>query len=139
MANAGLGKPKGSSPGFGGKRAGAGCKAGKKFSARLPIFEERLLERIYEVNVTVYGLGESLGVTGGAVSRWIHGRSRPPLEVLSRLAQVLGTTPNYLLGWSDSPAAVAPIPANVISDLERAVRQLKSLARPRVVRRLKEA
>ena len=43
-------------------------------------------------------LSRLLGVTQQAVGKWETGRSNPDPEMLVRLAEVLGTTTDYLLG-----------------------------------------
>ena len=50
-------------------------------------------------------LSRLLGVTQQAVGKWETGRSNPDPDMLVRLAEVLGTTTDYLLGLhkNDSP------------------------------------
>lgn len=49
-------------------------------------------------------LSRLLGVTQQAVGKWETGRSNPDPEMLVRLAEVLGTTTDYLLGLHTSGA-----------------------------------
>lgn len=109
------------------------------------VFSQRLFAAMERAGLDSLSLGRKMGYaitgTGGkgcsTISCWLHGRSHPNIPAFQELCRVLGVSPDYLLGWSDTLPPQA-IPPAVISDLERAVRQLKSLARPCVVR-LKEA
>ena len=51
-------------------------------------------------------LSRLLGVTQQAVGKWETGRSNPDPEMLVRLAEVLGTTTDYLLGLHTGGAEV---------------------------------
>lgn len=48
-------------------------------------------------------ISESVGVQENTVWRWISGKSQPASIHLSKLAEVLGTSSDYLLGNSDDP------------------------------------
>lgn len=49
------------------------------------------------------GISESVGVKENTVWRWMSGKSQPASIHLSKLAEVLGTSSDYLLGNSDDP------------------------------------
>lgn len=47
------------------------------------------------------------GVTGGAFSQWRQGLTNPSITTLESLANVLGTTYEYLVAGNEIPATVA--------------------------------
>ena len=48
-----------------------------------------------------------LGVTQQAVGKWETGRSTPDPQTVARLAEILDTTADALLGLQQAPAAVS--------------------------------
>lgn len=102
------------------------------------LFSERLLSSMRSANLNIAELADQMGYQDpSTISHWLRSYNRPPLDKFELLCSILGVSPNYLLGWSDDVQGVSLAPT--ISDLERALRQLKRLARPPVVRSLKEA
>ena len=64
-------------------------------------------------------LADKVGLTNRAVGAWESGRSRPRLDKLSKLADILGTTPYYLLNGDgpervESRVASAAVPMRAI-------------------------
>nr|DAF71545.1 MAG TPA: hypothetical protein [Caudoviricetes sp.] len=64
-------------------------------------------------------LADKVGLTNRAVGAWESGRSRPRLDKLSKLADILGTTPYYLLNGDgpervESRAASAVVPMRTL-------------------------
>ena len=59
----------------------------------------RLKEIRKEKGLTTYDVGEALGVSPSAITNWETGFRRPDIDTLVKLAEVLGCTPNDLLGF----------------------------------------
>lgn len=70
-----------------------------------PLFAERLLSRHRELGYTARGLARKLGVTEGAVSKWVNEEREPPIAMLIRIAQVLHVSVDWLVG---APGALTP-------------------------------
>ncbi len=58
---------------------------------------ERLKSIIYEKKITQAALAKMLGVTPATVSSYFVGRSNPPMEVIEKIASVLGVSADTLL------------------------------------------
>lgn len=93
-------------------------------------FGERLVEAIDRASLTRRSFAERIGVSEGAVSRWVNGRTDPSLPLLPRIALVLGVTLDWLLGTPSAPG-----PPQVPKPIDpRAVRRaIKKLAEIRGV------
>lgn len=52
--------------------------------------------------LTQKDLANRLNRSVGTIANWEKGLTSPPVEVLMELSEALGTTPNELLGWSES-------------------------------------
>lgn len=61
---------------------------------------EALKERL---KLTNKGISEAVGVKENTVWRWMSGKSQPASIHLSKLAEVLGTSSDYILGNTDDP------------------------------------
>jgi transcriptional regulator with XRE-family HTH domain len=59
---------------------------------------KRILNLLEEKNITQRDLAKMLGITEVSVSRYIKGKHIPHSDILSKLAETLGTTTDYLLG-----------------------------------------
>ena len=70
---------------------------------------ERIRLKRCEHGLSMRELGERLGITVTAVSRYESGQREPSLDMLLRLADALGTTVSYLLG-QDEPDDLFSIP-----------------------------
>lgn len=76
------------------------------------MFPQRLKQLRKEMGLSQKSLSEHLGVTQQAVGKWETGRSSPDPATLARLAELLETSADYLLGISEQPAEpAAPSPA----------------------------
>lgn len=65
---------------------------------------ERIKARRLELGLTLEDVGKKLGVNRSTVKRYEDGKTqRIRQDTLEKLAVVLDTTPEYLMGW-DSPA-----------------------------------
>ena len=51
-----------------------------------------------QMNLTQKELAQLLGVANSTLNQWETGTRRPSIDMLVRLAEVLGCTPNDLLG-----------------------------------------
>ena len=67
------------------------------------MFSERLKALRKERKLSQAALSAQLGVTQQAVGKWETGRSTPDPATVARLAALLGTTPDVLLGVSPAP------------------------------------
>ena len=70
------------------------------------VFGERL-RKLREGKFTQEELAEKMNVHNITISKWENGAQSPHSNRISELAQILGTTPAYLLGDTDSPEAEA--------------------------------
>ena len=67
---------------------------------------ERLLLKIKEENLSYGDLAQLTGIPKSALQRYATGETKKiPLDRIELLAQALGTTASYLLGWTDGSAA----------------------------------
>lgn len=71
------------------------------------MFPQRLKQLRKEMGLSQKSLSEHLGVTQQAVGKWETGRSSPDPSTLARLASLLETSADYLLGISDQTAEPA--------------------------------
>ena len=65
----------------------------------LETFAARLRGKRAELDLTQEELAKLAGISQGAVFQYEDGGYLPGADKLCALAQALGTTPNYLLGW----------------------------------------
>lgn len=75
-------------------------------------------------------LAERMGVSDGAVSRWLNGTAPDPAE-LARLAVVLGVSADYLLGLTSPKTRPEPPPLPARIDkraVGRAIKRLRAVA-----------
>ncbi|MGF7059335.1 helix-turn-helix domain-containing protein [Brassicibacter mesophilus] len=54
-----------------------------------------------EKNMTQIELGKKLNVTDKAVSKWERGISCPDINTIPQLAEILGISPNELMGYTE--------------------------------------
>ena len=62
------------------------------------IIGKRILGLLEQKDLTQRELAKLLGVTEVSVSRYISGKHAPTADILSKMAEVLNTTTDYLLG-----------------------------------------
>lgn len=67
------------------------------------VFTKRLKLMMKARQTTQGALAREIGVQRQTVSLYMLGRSRPDTDRLISIAKALGTTPNYLLGFTDNP------------------------------------
>ena len=75
---------------------------------------KRIMENRKKLGLTQDQLAEKLGVTAQAVSKWENDQSCPDITMLPKLAEIVGTTTDTLLGWQAQPVHQA----EVVSDDE---------------------
>ncbi|MGN0056443.1 MAG: helix-turn-helix domain-containing protein [Atopobiaceae bacterium] len=66
-----------------------------------------------ERGLTQEEVAKALGLTRPAVGRWETNRAKPRIDKLDQLAEILGTTPYYLLN-GDGPARVESRPTSAL-------------------------
>ena len=69
---------------------------------------DRIRERRVLMKMTQAELAKKLGLGHTTISCWEKGSSKPYVDTIDRLAEVLGTTPGYLLEYTDDPAIPPP-------------------------------
>lgn len=88
---------------------------------------ERMKARRKELDINAETVAERLGVSPATIYRYEKGDiEKMPLDVLNPLAEVLHTTPAYLMGWTENPyeeADAAPTRASVTAKLEGILKQ----------------
>ena len=65
------------------------------------IFAERLKELREDNKVSLKKLGDAIGVSDIAISRWEYQKRIPNIEMLSLIAEYFSVSPGYLLGFED--------------------------------------
>lgn len=71
---------------------------------------ERIKMLRKEHNLTQEELGAKIGVQKAAIQKYEKGTVKNiKRDSLLKLAQILGTTPEYLLGWDETPSNIEPI------------------------------
>lgn len=68
----------------------------------MSLFAERLVERRKKFDMTQKALAEKIDVGPTTVTNLERGHGKPSVPLLERLAHVLDTRPDYLLGWSNA-------------------------------------
>ena len=62
------------------------------------LFVQRLSQLMEEKNLTQVELAEKIGITNVTISRYLSGERKPRVEIVAKLANVLDTTVDFLLG-----------------------------------------
>lgn len=65
-------------------------------------FVKRLQILLEEKNINQKELANYVGVTEVTISRYMNGERKPRIEIVNKIAEVLDTTTDYLLGRSDA-------------------------------------
>jgi len=66
--------------------------------------KDMIKNRRIELGLTMKEVADKVGVNEGTISRWESGNIRNMRrDKLVSLAQALATTPDYLMGWVDTP------------------------------------
>lgn len=72
----------------------------------MDIFIERLQKIINKKDITQRELAKLTGVTEVTISRYLSGERKPRIEIISKIAEVLNVSIDYLLGNSDNPTPI---------------------------------
>jgi transcriptional regulator with XRE-family HTH domain len=67
------------------------------------VFSQRLLGLLEEKKMTQRELASKVGVQEATISRYVKEHRNPHSVIISKIAEVLGTTTDYLIGYSNSP------------------------------------
>ena len=91
-------------------------------------FPERLKELRKENHLTQVEMAIKLGTSQPAYQVWEAGRREPNLESLKKLAKVLNTSPNYLLGYNQTESIAKAIPQeNAFPERLKELRKMANL------------
>ena len=64
---------------------------------------EQMKKRRKQLNMSADELAEKLGVSRSTIFRYEKGDiDKVPVEYIDKLAKVLSTTPDYLMGWEEN-------------------------------------
>lgn len=81
-------------------------------------YGEKLIQLRKNANLTQAELGEQLGVTAQAVSKWEHDVSEPDLGTMRKLAMIFGISVDDFLDSEQTVAAVVPVnPVEVAAEM----------------------
>ncbi|MGT2755445.1 helix-turn-helix domain-containing protein [Streptococcus ovis] len=72
------------------------------------MFTKRLKELRLEAGLTQKELAQKLNVAQNSYSNWENGNREPLFPTIEKLADILNTTPDYLLGNSNTKEATKP-------------------------------
>lgn len=85
----------------------------------------RIRMKRLELGLSGEHVGKMLGVDKTTIYRYEKGEiEKLPISIIKKLANILHTTPEYLMGWSDDKSTIPPIqtvPEPDISKKARAV------------------
>jgi len=80
-------------------------EGGKIMSSRESIlFPERLLLALHRHKIKQQDFAKQIGVSPKVISKYIHGRTVPPIDTLYKMADALNVSADWLLGRTDEPA-----------------------------------
>ena len=79
------------------------------------MFADRLREARKAKRYSQTEVSRMLGVTQQAVGKWETGRSTPDPQTVARLAEILDTTADALLGLQQAPATAPAVGRNAFS------------------------
>jgi putative transcriptional regulator len=69
--------------------------------------------------MTQEDIAKALGVTRPAITMWESGKSKPRVDMLDKLATLLGTTPAWLLGGDDAEGGPGTLEDRLLSAFGR--------------------
>ena len=67
----------------------------------MEVFVTRLQEILEDKDITQRELAKLIGVTEVTISRYVSGERSPRVEIVSKIADILNVTTDYLLGRTD--------------------------------------
>lgn len=74
------------------------------------MFIRRLTQLMEEKDLTQIELADKAGVTNVTISRYLSGERKPRIEIVTKLAEVLNTTVDYLLGYESKSSSKQLLP-----------------------------
>lgn len=73
-------------------------------------FAERLKFAMAEANLNQSTLSEKSGASKAAISQYLSGKNTPGPDRVKVLAEITGTTFDFLMGFTEEPPKVSPMP-----------------------------
>jgi transcriptional regulator with XRE-family HTH domain len=67
-------------------------------------FASRLRQKAEDLRLSNAEVARLAGLSERRYAHYVNGRRQPDFATLVRIAEVLGTSPNWLLGWEKIPA-----------------------------------
>ena len=90
----------------------------------MSILSERLIEERTKRNISKAEMAKRLDMTRPAYLYYESGKTTPPIQKLSILAEMFGVSTDYLLGKTDERKPVAPAARTLtLEDRERAIKE----------------
>ena len=97
----------------------------------LDVFRKRMKETRTQKGITLKEIAEAIGVKEATVQRYESGNGikTVPYETVVGIAETLGVSPSYLLGWEKPSIRDAELLADIAGDskLMKCVRQIASM------------
>lgn len=80
------------------------------FLGRMETFASRIRQRLDEIGMSQADLARIMGMSTPRIGNYVHGRRPPDIATLARLARVLQTSADWLIGLSEAqPAEAKPV------------------------------
>ena len=73
-------------------------------------FAERLKFAMAEANLNQSTLSEKSGASKAAISQYLSGKNTPGPDRIKVLADITGTTFDFLMGYTEAPVKDIPVP-----------------------------
>ena len=80
---------------------------------------DRIKRRREKLKMSQRDLAAKIGYTDHTtITRIESGKTDPPQKKVAAIAKALGTTPGYLMGWTDNPIDEGTLAAKILKDPE---------------------
>ena len=79
-------------------------------------FNEQLTLLRKERNISQEALGEKLGVSRQAISKWENGATQPEMSNIEKLCELFDVSPNTLFGYEEKSKSVVISPTESSSE-----------------------
>ena len=80
---------------------------------------DRIKRRREKLNMSQRDLAARIGYSDHTtITRIESGKTDPPQKKVAAIAKALGTTPGYLMGWTDNPIDEGALAAKILKDPE---------------------
>lgn len=77
---------------------------------------DRIKQRRLELGLTLEDIGKALGVNRSTVKRYEDGKTqRIPQNTVEKLAEILQTSPEYLMGWDTDAKIGSAVDGEILS------------------------